>query len=36
MTIVGDDGGELLVPVVPEYVLQFESTARRLIVDLHA
>jgi len=36
MTIVGDDGGEFLVPVVPEYVLQFESTARRLIVDLHA
>lgn len=35
MTIVGDDGGERLVPVVPEYVLQFEGASRRLIIDLH-
>ena len=36
MTIVGDDGGERLVPVVPEYVLHFESASRRLTIDPHA
>jgi 16S rRNA processing protein RimM len=35
MTIVGDDGGERLLPVVPEYVLEFERESRRVIVDLH-
>ena len=35
MTIVGDGGGERLVPVVPEYVCRFERMSRRLIVDLH-
>ena len=35
MTIAGDDGRERLLPVVSEYLLQFESAARRLIVDLH-
>lgn len=35
MTIVGDDGGERLLPVVSDYLLQFERESRRLIVDLH-
>ena len=35
MTIVGDDGGERLVPVVPDYVLHFESASRRLTIDPH-
>ena len=35
MTIVGVDGGERLLPVVPEYVRRFERAACRLIVDLH-
>ncbi|HEX7506308.1 MAG TPA: ribosome maturation factor RimM [Polyangia bacterium] len=35
MTIAGDDGSECLLPVVSEYLLQFERAARRLIVDLH-
>jgi 16S rRNA processing protein RimM len=35
MTISGDDGSERLLPVVSDYLLQFERTARRLIVDLH-
>jgi 16S rRNA processing protein RimM len=35
MTIVGDDGMERLVPMVSEYLLQFERASRRLIVDLH-
>jgi 16S rRNA processing protein RimM len=34
MTIVDDDGGERLLPVVPEYVRRFDSSPRRLIVDL--
>jgi len=36
MTIVGDDGIEHLLPVVPEYVLEFERESHRVIVDLHA
>jgi len=36
MTIVADDGSEHLLPVVTEYVLEFEPESRRLIVDLHA
>ena len=35
MTIVGDDGSERLLPVVSDYLLQFERESRRLIVDLH-
>ena len=35
MTIAGDDGNEHLLPVVSQYLLQFERAARRLIVDLH-
>jgi 16S rRNA processing protein RimM len=35
MTIVGDDGSERLLPVVPEYVLAFERAFHRLTVDLH-
>jgi 16S rRNA processing protein RimM len=35
MTIVGEDGVERLLPVVSEYLLQFERASRRLIVDLH-
>jgi 16S rRNA processing protein RimM len=36
MTIVADDGGETLVPVIAEFIRSFEAEARRLIVDLHA
>ena len=35
MTIAGDDGSEHLLPVVSDYLLQFERAARRLIIDLH-
>jgi 16S rRNA processing protein RimM len=35
MTIVGEDGSERLLPVVPEYVHRFERATHRLIVDLH-
>jgi 16S rRNA processing protein RimM len=35
MAIVGEDGSERLLPVVPEYVHRFERAAHRLIVDLH-
>jgi 16S rRNA processing protein RimM len=35
MTIVGDDGSERLLPVVPEYVLEFGRESRRVIVDPH-
>lgn len=35
MTIIADDGSEHLLPVVPEYVLEFERESRRVIVDLH-
>ena len=35
MMIVGEDGSERLLPVVPEYVCRFERAPRRLIVDLH-
>jgi 16S rRNA processing protein RimM len=35
MTIVGEDGSERMLPVVAEYLLQFERASRRVIVDLH-
>jgi len=36
MTIAGDDGSEHLLPVVPEFLLQFDRAARRLLIDPHA
>jgi 16S rRNA processing protein RimM len=35
MVIVGEDGGERLLPVVAEYVLEFDGARRRLVVDPH-
>ncbi len=35
MTIVAEDGGERLLPVVSEYIRRFERASCRLIVDLH-
>jgi 16S rRNA processing protein RimM len=35
ITIVRDDGSERLLPVVGEFISQFESASRRLVVDLH-
>jgi 16S rRNA processing protein RimM len=35
MTIVADDGGERLLPVVAQFVRRFELLRRRLVVDFH-
>jgi 16S rRNA processing protein RimM len=35
ITIMGEDGSEHLLPVVSEFISQFESATRRLVVDLH-
>jgi 16S rRNA processing protein RimM len=35
MSIVGEDGSERMLPVVPEYILQFEPALRRIVVDPH-
>jgi 16S rRNA processing protein RimM len=35
MTLAGEDGGERLFPVVPEYVLHFDGERRCLTVDPH-
>jgi 16S rRNA processing protein RimM len=35
MVIVDQEGGERLLPVVPEYVLAFDGERRRLVVDPH-
>jgi len=35
MTVVGEDGGERLFPVVAEYVLSFDGERRCLTVDPH-
>jgi 16S rRNA processing protein RimM len=35
MVIAAQDGGEHLLPVLPEYVLRFDRERRRLVVDPH-
>lgn len=35
MSVVGDDGQETFVPVLSEFVLSVDTSARRLTVDLH-
>jgi 16S rRNA processing protein RimM len=35
MSVVGDDGQETFVPVLPEFVLSVDVAARRLTVDPH-
>jgi 16S rRNA processing protein RimM len=35
LEITGDDGAELLIPAVPEFLKQVDLTARHLVVDDH-
>jgi 16S rRNA processing protein RimM len=35
MVVVGEDGGERLLPVVAEHVLGFDGARRRVVVDPH-
>lgn len=35
MTVVAEDGGERLLPVVPAYVLRFDRERRQVVVDPH-